>query len=449
MDLAILLAFYFTLGFTQSLPFMALQFFARDALMLSPSAVSASLSVASLPWCVKPAFGFLTDCVPVWGMRRKPYLVGASAGAGSMWVLLALAPASVVATICVTVVTQLCVVMADVVADSIVVERVHATETVPHDRGKLQSATWTARFSGSMLASLMAGFALEHIAPRNVFAINALPLLGVAVCALWYRDAPEFAGPGTADVLESDTGWSGIELHPLEHGSLAVRATRKARFLVSLRRVMFVMRQPNVKRACVFLFVSAATPYPGAAMFFFYTQPRAIGGLQLAPSFLAALGVVGNVCGIVGAQLYRRTRLRTMPLKKIYMVVTLVVAALYCTDLVLITRANTKLGIDDRVFLLGSEIAEDVVEATLSLPLLVMIAHLCPRGLEAAVYASVISVSNAGGMTSRLLGAGLARMFGIAMHDFRNLWALSLSCTVLSLTPLALLRWLPDTSASR
>ncbi len=32
--------------------------------------------IAGLPWVIKPIYGFITDTVPVFGMRRRPYLVG-------------------------------------------------------------------------------------------------------------------------------------------------------------------------------------------------------------------------------------------------------------------------------------------------------------------------------------------------------------------------------------
>jgi hypothetical protein len=31
--------------------------------------------VAGLPWMVKPLYGFISDTVPLWGYRRRSYLV--------------------------------------------------------------------------------------------------------------------------------------------------------------------------------------------------------------------------------------------------------------------------------------------------------------------------------------------------------------------------------------
>lgn len=32
--------------------------------------------IAGLPWVIKPIYGFISDTVPIFGMRRRPYLVG-------------------------------------------------------------------------------------------------------------------------------------------------------------------------------------------------------------------------------------------------------------------------------------------------------------------------------------------------------------------------------------
>lgn len=42
-----------------------------------------------LPWTIKPLYGFLSDGLPLFGYRRKSYLVGAGAVGTSAWLALA------------------------------------------------------------------------------------------------------------------------------------------------------------------------------------------------------------------------------------------------------------------------------------------------------------------------------------------------------------------------
>ena len=46
-----------------------------------PTTISASLAILDLPWIIKPLWGAISDFVPLFGYRRRPYLVLANIGA--------------------------------------------------------------------------------------------------------------------------------------------------------------------------------------------------------------------------------------------------------------------------------------------------------------------------------------------------------------------------------
>src|SRR5881628_2436660 len=63
---------------------------------LSAGQVATFFSITTVPWLIKPVYGLVSDFVPLWGRRRKSYLVLTSAlaaGAGAM-----LAVAAITAT---------------------------------------------------------------------------------------------------------------------------------------------------------------------------------------------------------------------------------------------------------------------------------------------------------------------------------------------------------------
>eukprot|EP01054_Gregarina_sp_Poly1_P001416 Gregarina_sp_Poly_1__1415@NODE_1351_length_4314_cov_50_333176_g1_i1_p4_GENE_NODE_1351_length_4314_cov_50_333176_g1_i1NODE_1351_length_4314_cov_50_333176_g1_i1_p4_ORF_typecomplete_len144_score8_17BT1/PF03092_16/3_4e20PUCC/PF03209_15/1_1e05MFS_2/PF13347_6/0_013MFS_1/PF07690_16/0_025DUF2070/PF09843_9/0_74ABC2_membrane_3/PF12698_7/0_11ABC2_membrane_3/PF12698_7/6_7e02_NODE_1351_length_4314_cov_50_333176_g1_i125793010 len=43
--------------------------------LLGPAGTSALFVLPSLPWFLKPFLAFLSDTTPIFGMRRKPYLI--------------------------------------------------------------------------------------------------------------------------------------------------------------------------------------------------------------------------------------------------------------------------------------------------------------------------------------------------------------------------------------
>lgn len=77
------------------------------------------------------------------------------------------------------------------------------------------------------------------------------------------------------------------------------------------------------------------------------------------------------------------------------------------------------------------------------MPVLVLAARLCPEGMEATLFATLMSVSNGGSVVGGLLGAGLTQLFGITKDKFDNLAPLIILCNLSSLLPLPLLGLLP------
>jgi hypothetical protein len=64
--------------------------------------------------------------------------------------------------------------------------------------------------------------------------------------------------------------------------------------------------------------------------------------------------------------------------------------------------------------------------------------------MEATLFATLMSVSNAGSVTGGLVGAGLTKLLGVTRESFGNLPLLIIICNLSSLLPLPLLGLLPD-----
>lgn len=78
------------------------------------------------------------------------------------------------------------------------------------------------------------------------------------------------------------------------------------------------------------------------------------------------------------------------------------------------------------------------------MPVLVLAARLCPEGVEATLFATLMSISNAGSVLGGLMGAGLTQLLGVTKDSFDNLAFLIILCNLSSLLPLPLLCLLPQ-----
>ena len=76
------------------------------------------------------------------------------------------------------------------------------------------------------------------------------------------------------------------------------------------------------------------------------------------------------------------------------------------------------------------------------LPTLVLAARLCPPGIEAVLFATLMSLYNGASTVGTEIGAALTKGFGVTESDFSNLALLTIICNVSSIFPLVFIGWL-------
>ena len=74
------------------------------------------------------------------------------------------------------------------------------------------------------------------------------------------------------------------------------------------------------------------------------------------------------------------------------------------TQLIVISRLNTQIGLSDQLFVLGDAAILQAIGQVAFMPLLVLAARMCPEGVEATLFALLMSILNSGGLVSGLLG---------------------------------------------
>ena len=100
----------------------------------------------AVPWCFKVLYGFLSDCVPINGERRKPYLMlGWFIYLITNLILAAMGEPSISAVIFFVFIMTSAYMLADVMTDALIVER----STYETRKGDLQSRGYIIRFFGS------------------------------------------------------------------------------------------------------------------------------------------------------------------------------------------------------------------------------------------------------------------------------------------------------------
>jgi folate/biopterin transporter len=407
-ELVAILMVYFVQGIL-GLARLAVSFFLKDDLGLTPAEVAALTGIAALPWTIKPLFGFISDGLPIGGYRRRPYLVLSGLLGAAAWLALATVVQSGWAAILAITLSSLSVAIGDVIVDSLVVERARGESQ--GEAGTLQSLAWGASAVGGLMTAYLGGVLLEQVSTRTVFAITAtFPL--IVSCVAWIIQE---------DPVEESPTWSVIQ------GQMG--------------QLWQAIRQRAIWMPALFLFLWQATPTADAAFFFFTTND-----LGFQPEFLGRVRLVTSVAALLGIWVFQRF-LKTVPFRTIFAWSTVLSSVLGMSMLLLVTHANRSLGIDDQWFSLGDSLVLTVMGEIAFMPVLVLSARLCPPGVEATLFALLMSIVNLAGLLSHELGAVLTHWLGVTETNFDHLWQLVLITNLTTLLPLPLLALLPATSS--
>jgi folate/biopterin transporter len=137
--------------------------------------------------------------------------------------------------------------------------------------------------------------------------------------------------------------------------------------------------------------------------------------------------IITNVAGLLGTVLFQRFFLRGT-FRQIFWITTFMKIAASLIDIVIVKRWNESVGIPDKAtYLFGDAIVYQLTSQLDFMPSVILVSRLCPRGMEATIYALIAGVSNLGQVSSRTLGYMVSEWLEIRTVvpcDFTNLPAL-------------------------
>jgi len=393
---------------------LAQTFLLKDELHLGPAEMSALTGVFSLPWTIKPLYGFISDGFPIFGYRRQSYLILCGILGSAFYLALSSNFWGIVDnqwTMTLTIVSLLgssaTIAFSDVVADGIVVQETRDAKD-PKVAGGLQSLCWGSAAVGGLSSAYFSGSLLEIMSPRNVFGLTAvLPLL-VAFTATSINETR---------IAEDDA-----DLDPSKQ----------------IQDLWMAIKKPEIWRPALFMFLWQSTPTSDGAFLYFMTND-----LGMGPEFLGRVRLVTSAASLLGVWVYQKF-LRTVAIKDILFWSAIISAPLGLTSLILISHANRAIGIPDGAFVFGDDVALAILGQVAFLPTLVLAARLCPPGVEAVLFATLMSIFNGASTVGTEVGAALTKWLGVTENNFENLSLLTIICSLSSLYPLLFIGWLDD-----
>ena len=131
----------------------------------------------------------------------------------------------------------------------------------------------------------------------------------------------------------------------------------------------------------------------------------------LSPVLRSWVAVVGYVAGFLGTMLYA-SLFQSWPFRRIIGMCQLLLVLANFLDVIWIYRLNVHFGIRDEVFAFGEEAFVDVIDQIQSQAFFIFAVKLCPRDVEASMFALFMGLSNFGYDVGRYAGTAVMSLLG-------------------------------------
>ncbi|HVG78262.1 MAG TPA: hypothetical protein VNF03_08980 [Patescibacteria group bacterium] len=434
---------YFCYG-ASSVTAIALLYFEKDVLGLTPAEAAAIAFWLGLPWSMKMVAGVASDVYPIRGSRRGAYLLLGALCAAAGYAALATTVRTRGAYLACSVLIAVGFMVQDVVADALSVEIAESDEEI----GQIQTLGRMALLMGGISVGYLSGVLTAHIGSRGTFAAAiALPLI-VAATVPFIRlrraradavPAPRAAegplGGGKARVvLLVGLGYAALGAS-LE--ILAVPYSREIVLIVSAALIVLLLHRVGVSHgvvvAGIVIFLFRATPTVGQGYSYW-----AIDRLGFDQKFLGLLAQVSAVLSLAGLLLFRRTIVKR-PVSFTLLWVMLTGAILYLPTIGLFYGLHERLGISARTLAFVDTTISAPLAQLAMVPMLILMAKTAPVGAEATMFAIMASLMNLALSASQLFTEYLNEAFAVTQSDYSNLGRLMVTVGLVGLLPLLVL----------
>jgi len=366
---------YFAQGMW-NLPVQPITFTLKERFGFSAAQTAAFFSLTVIPWLIKPVYGLVSDFVPLFGRRRKSYLLLTSGLAATAGLALSLLGSHTYGNLALLFTLMgLGLAFTDVMVDALMVETGRPLGLT----GAFQSLQWSSIYAASILVGVAGGYLTEHAPLRVAFALAAVfPLVSFTV-ALWAVREPPTAARGPQ----------------FPHTWLAIKSGFRSRHLWIIAG---------------FIFFWTFSPSIGTALFYYQTDV-----LKFSQQFIGGLSSIASASAIAGALLYGALS-KDFPFRWI----------LNSAIGVGVVSTLGYLGYVGPYSAIVLDAAFGAVGMIATLAFLDLAAKACPKQAEGTFFALLMSVYNGGAQLSQIIGGWLYDQVG-----YTNLILVSAAFTAL------------------
>lgn len=402
----------------------------HQALGVTGVRYQSNFIVSTIPWSMKAAIGLLSDAVPILGYHKRSYIVLVSIiGTIGLAILSAIQLDNKTAYV-----AALLLVLFNYQSASVdlLTEGKYAELMVarPETGSDLVSFAWGLYSVGTLVGSLISAVMLSIAPPRYSFMIIIPIAAQVIIPAVTGMFPEERLPPGRRgiryDRIKKYPGMFNLSIF-MTIGAILVggsalfssKTQSNVSIFVSITIAIlgFIWLPKSLRKPNLYLFLSYTLylSIQGPMDYWMTASQTCVpGGPNFPTSFYVTYSnFVGSIASILGIALFQ-TYLSQGTFRRAFLISHAIKIAASLFDLLIVTRMNLRMGISDLVmFTLGDAVLFQATNRLDIMPAIVLTSKVCKPGMEASVYALLVSYQNLGVAVSRTLGDSLVDELGV------------------------------------
>lgn len=369
------IVYFFSNNGLAALPNLSVSFLLKEKLGLNPSQLAYFQAVTIAAWVVKPVWGFISDSFPVFGYRRKSYLIIVSLIASIAWFSLGSVSIYTVAMLLALItLADFAYAFQDVVTDGLMVE-----VGKPHDlTGKFQSIQWSAVYLAMIITALVGGWVAD-LTRRDQGLISIL-----------------FYAVGFFSLLTALFSWK-----------LVQEPKHAERNAVEKILIRDLVKNKSLWLLSFFIFFWKFSPSVNAPFFYY-----AVDTLKFDGSFLGLLQGIASGAGLLGAIIFGKYFSKVSE-RKLLLFSVFASALMTLTDFIYFIPYLVSHSDILKTITIIFRVPFGIVETIIHLTILNLAARVSPRFSGGTIFALLMSFSNLGMMGSSVLGGLLFPVLGL------------------------------------
>ena len=399
---------------------LAVNYYFKDKLKINPAFLSQINAVIKIPFMIKPLFGLITDFFPIFGFRRKFYIIISAILSSLSWFIFANFKLDwFESTICLFIINAT-LGFSTVLSQAIFVElgKLSIEYKLADDTKDLANTYVIVKNLGMIIAAFLKGYLLEIFSIEGMFIINGINQIMML--------------------------FSGIIL--IEE---KVKKNEENEYLISEKKenekgnfkllFNYIFQKKIIFPFCfIIILILFSSPCLFDTMFYYCSNH-----LKFTPNEFGIIHSCTLILNLIIIIIHKQFIAKKLSFKQIIFLAKILLFTFTIPNYFLVKNL-TKNFINDFFLVVITNSSAFIFNTLTYLPVFDLAAKLSPKNLEGTVYSIFMSSINLGGNFSIILGGILTRFYKITRLNFDNMDKFILTANFLFLLPLPILLFIPN-----